>query len=193
MVFFIFQCHTALKNHIKKFLKKHEMRTLVSACLLIAFIAFGCKKDNQSGGGSSTDQDFTSQASMDNFTEISLGQVAKAKAADTAIVRYADQVIAERVQASAQLKDIASRLKISAPDTMNAQQAVLKTQLSALSGREFDSVYIHSEITSHDNAVVLYQHEMNFGSNGELKDFATQNFSRLQTTLNLADSLVVNY
>ena len=170
------------------------MKHLTCACLLVALFVFGCKKDeNNMGSANSTDKDFTAAASSDNFAEITIAQMAKTKASDSAIVRFADQIISDRVQTSAQLKDIASRLNIAASDTMSAVQAALQSQLNGLTGRDFDSVFVHSQVDSHDKAIVLYQNEINFGENGDLKNYASSTFPKLQASKNVADSLVVNY
>ena len=88
---------------------------------------------------------------MDNFAEITFGQLAKAETE----IPPSCYLPTRLLQTGAGISAVKGHCEPKPPpDTLNMQQATLKAELSSLSGREFDSLYIHGEI-AHDTHCTL--------------------------------------
>jgi putative membrane protein len=95
--------------------------------------------------------------------------------------------------AKSQLQSIANDLKLNAPDSLDAQNKQLATQLALLTGRSYDSAYVHSQVTAHTQTIALFQNEINSGVNTRLKNYANTQMPHLQTHLQNAQSLAAQY
>src|SRR4051794_8247809 len=124
------------------------MKKYVIVCFCAAVILWSCDKndnDNQTNINN-TDRNFVLQASMANTAEIGAGQLAVSKAS-APIAAYGQTMVMDHTQADSSLKSIATSVNLPAPDSLDAEHATLKNQLMSLAGRDFDSVYIHSQVT----------------------------------------------
>jgi hypothetical protein len=65
----------------------------------------------------------------------------------------------------------------------------LRNQLLALSGRAFDSVYIHSLAKDCERAFELFLQETVTGENEQLRDYSASLLPDIQLHLRMADSL----
>lgn len=173
----------------------------IAFMLLLALIA-GCKddsdNDNNNGGGNTntvSDQDktFARKAAMANYAEIQAGQMAMNTSTDSSIMAFGMMMMNDHQAALDELHTIADSLNVYAPDSLDATHVALAIQLATLTGRDFDSVYIHSQVTDHDSALVLFQTESSAGSHSLLKNYATSKVSTLQMHSDLADSLAAQY
>jgi len=95
--------------------------------------------------------------------------------------------------AGSKLKPIASGLGLYAPDSLDAKHVALKGQLSLLSGRAFDSVYIHSQVEDHQAAIDLFEDQVADGKQQDLKNFANETLPNLRMHKAHADSLANLY
>jgi putative membrane protein len=135
------------------------------------------------------DRGFVINASVMNKQEIDLGQMAAAGATNTGVRDFGQLMMSDHGASRTQLRAIASGLLLSAPDSLDAIHVALKNQLMGLSGRNFDSVYIYSQVSDHQYAVSIFQNEINNGAAADLINFARQQLPILQAHLHTADSL----
>jgi putative membrane protein len=176
--------------------EKDFMKKMLGIGLLcsIGFIA-ACDKDDDDNEAAYNDVDrnFTMKAAMSNFAEIDAGQLAASKGQSTGIREYGTMMVADHTDASSKLKSHASNLGLPAPDSLDAEHVALKTQLTAATGRMFDSLYIHSQVKDHQTAISLFETEVRDGRAGELKSFAEATLPKLRMHKAHADSLAKNY
>ncbi|MBO9657272.1 MAG: DUF4142 domain-containing protein [Chitinophagaceae bacterium] len=167
--------------------------------LIIAFAVLGimssCDKDDDddNNGVTSQDREFTMRASMANFAETDAGQLAANKATNTGIKEFGAHMVADHTTANQELKTLANQLGLHAPDSLDAEHQQLKTKLMSLSGRAFDSVYIHSQLKDHNMAISLFENQANTGNNSRLREYANKQLPHLRMHLQKADSLVNNF
>lgn len=172
------------------------MKAKVLAVLTAAsFIVYSCNDDGGDVPSSvnQNDRDFTLKASLANTAEIEAGALAASKGTETSIIAFGQFMVADHGTARNELKDIADDLGLPAPDSLDAEHVALKAQLESLTGRAFDSVYIHSQVADHQKALQLFQDEVNNGRNGRLIDFAAEQLPHLQLHFQKADSIAANY
>jgi len=173
--------------------KNNFMKT--SVCVLAALLLLcSCDKEKPSTTGiNSTDDEFVSKASVANRAEIGAGQTASAKADDEDVRAFGTFMVTDHTNSQMQLKGLADSLNLRAPDSLDAEHVALKMQLDSLTGRAFDSVYIHSQVKDHHDAIDLFQKEIDKGKNSRLIDFATSQMPHLQMHLQMADSLAQKF
>lgn len=172
-------------------------RICVAATILsIGSISFfACEKDDDNDNDwiNETDRSFTLHAAMSNTAEIRAGELASNKGTDPAVRAYGQMMVNDHTAVQTELKNLASGLGLTAPDSVDAAHAALAQQLQAMSGRAFDSMYIHSQIKDHDNAIDLFRNQTEEGNNWRLRDYAKKHLPHLQMHLNTADSISKNY
>jgi putative membrane protein len=169
-----------------------KTKILLLPLALISFFSIGCDKEDDNDINQ-RDRNFAMKASMANFAEIDAGQLAATKATDAGIRSFGQQMVTEHTASKAELQNLANSLSLYAPDSLDAEHAALKTQLMALSGKAFDSVYIHSQVKDHNMAIDLYDDEGDKGDNRPLRDYARSTLPHLRMHLSKADSLATKF
>ncbi len=164
----------------------------VSLAVFVFAAFFACKKDN-SNSVNANDKQFVTMAAMSNFAEISAGQLAVSKTSDMNVQMFAQKMIGDHTKAQDSLKLIAGQLGLNAPDSLDAAHVQMAAMLSAMSGRAFDSAYVHGQVTDHQNTVTLFQNETSNGSNSKVKTYVNTYLPAIQMHLMMADSLAKNY
>ena len=140
-----------------------------------------------------SDEDFVLQASVVNTTEIDIGGLASTKGINEGIKAFSQSTSGYHNAIQNQLKKIATTLNLAAPDSLDARHTALKNQLLDLSGRAFDSLYIHTRVQDYRQATELFFHEMISGQNSHLKEYSASILPQLEAYLHQADSLVADY
>ncbi len=166
----------------------------VSLAVFVFAAFFACKKDNNNSNAVNTsDKQFVTTAAMGNFAEISAGQLALTKTSDSSVQMFAQKMITDHTKAQDSLKLIAGQLGLHAPDSLDAAHVQMAAMLSQMSGRAFDSAYVHGQVTDHQNTVTLFQNESGNGSNSTVKSYVTTYLPAIQMHLMMADSLATKY
>lgn len=167
------------------------MKKVIILGSLTALIFSACKKDDNSNSNtvSASDKTFVMQASMSNTAEVQAGNLASSKASSAAVKAFAQYMVTEHTTAQTDLQKVASTYNLTLADSVDASHVALLSQLNALSGRAFDSVYIHSQITDHQNALNLFNNEISSGTNASVKNYASTYKPHIQMHLNMADSI----
>jgi putative membrane protein len=163
--------------------------------ILMAMVAtiMSCNKNDDNNNVNSTDRDFTRKATMGNTAEIDAGQTASTKGTSTDVKNFGQMMVNDHGSARSDLHTIAKDLKLSAPDSLDAQNMVLAAQLATLSGRAYDSVYIHSQVEAHIQTISLFQDEIKNGMNNRLKTYANNQMPHLQSHLQSAQTIAAGY
>ena len=158
--------------------------------LIFGFIS--CTKSQEDHDAISS-EDFVLQASAVNSTETEIGSLAATKGSDKGITAFAQNITGYHKGTQAQLKSLAIGLNLLAADSLDVPHIVLKNQSLDLSGRAFDSLFIHSRVQDYRQAVKLFFEEMITGQNEQLRDYSASIFPQLEVYLHQADSLANKY
>jgi len=160
----------------------------------LALLLGACDRDDDNPNGiNANDRDFVMKASMGNFAEVDAGILAASKATNEGIRDFGNMMAKEHTDAQNKLKPIAADLQLPAPDSLDAAHVALKAKLSTLTGRAFDSVYIHSQVADHHTTIDLFEKESRSGANKQLREYANNLLPNLNMHLHMADSLAAEY
>jgi putative membrane protein len=161
--------------------------------ILFSVAIFSCTKnnnnDNSQGELSDFDKEFISKAGMANVAEIQMGELAVGQATDVSIRNFARDMVTDYTQFHQQLKVLAAANSQTAPEEMDSDHESLRNRMMGLSGREFDSTYIKNQVLDHQNAIALYQSEVDAGANGDVRNYASSMLPQLRTRLQRAETL----
>jgi putative membrane protein len=176
--------------------KIRKATNTLTALAIGASVFMGCTR-NENGldhiNANTADINFARAAAMSNFTEVTLGKLDTLKGVDSAVKVFGNMMITDHTTSDSLLKSIANPLGLSTPDSLDANHQALRTQLTGLTGRAFDSVYIHSQVADHQAAVDLFTAETTNGQQYQLKLYATNMLPTLQQHLAKATELAANF
>jgi len=169
---------------------KHSGAILVAALAIAA-----CKKEETSIDNqlNEADNNFILLAGINNFTEIQTAKNALLKSADTVVVSFAQQMLTDHEQAQSDLEVMGTIVGFSVKDTIDAAHAATTAQLDTLTGRTFDSVYIHTQLLEHETMINHYADELKNGSQLNVKAYANTNLQNIQLHYQRADSIATAF
>ncbi|RYY99193.1 MAG: DUF4142 domain-containing protein [Chitinophagaceae bacterium] len=166
---------------------------LAGALLALTFTA--CDKDDDGdeniGTANQQDRNFAPQASLSNYSEISMGRIAAAQATNAGVRSFGQMMVTDHSTAQTQLATAASNARVSiSADTTAIVEA--GAQLMTLSGRSFDSTYLAMQVAAHDATIMLLQTEVSAGISNPLKSYAAAQLPHVQEHRRMADSLLTH-
>lgn len=129
-----------------------------------------------------------------NGGEVSSGQMAERKARNSQVKAFGQQMVREHKALQAKFDALAKKANITpqANDQANQLQddhKKLADSLSKLSGAQFDSAYINSEVQDHQKALDAVKQLQNSAQNAELKTLLGQSVDNFQAHLTKAQSV----
>jgi putative membrane protein len=133
--------------------------------------------------------DFMTQAASSGMLEVEAGKLAQQKGQNPEVKKYGGMMVKDHTQANEQLKKLASQLSITLPDSMSQQHMDQLEDLREKSGAEFDQEYMDLMVSSHEEAVSLFEDASNDLENAEAKNFATTTLPKLRQHLDQANQL----
>ena len=135
----------------------------------------------------SQDRMFIDQASQINLTEISLGKYMQAHATSTAAKHLGALYARDHTTAQANLRALASRLRVTLSTTSRVPDSAVVTQVEAQKGRNMDVAFVSTSVSGHKKAIAITRKEENAGSNPAVKAYAAHYLPMLQTHLRMAE------
>ena len=165
---------------------------LFGAAAAIGF--YGCSKDDDNAAIiNPQDRSLIIMASLNNVAEMALGQLAADSSQTPAIKEFGQMMVNDHANAQGGLVALASQYGVTPHDTPDQEHIALLQKLLTLKGREFDSLYIHSQVADHFEAVTLFQTAYDLGNNRELGTYITSTLPTLQQHLQHAQALAQDY
>lgn len=158
--------------------------------IVLSFAA--CKKDEDTNQLNDTDRTFVLQASIGNTAEVGAANLAMSKATTPAVMAYAQHMVMEHTLTQTDLKSVGTDVGLTVTDTLNPAHVAIMAQLSALTGRAFDSMYIHSQVADHTTTLTFFQNEQNNGRHSRVRGYADTYLPHIQLHLSRADSIATN-
>jgi putative membrane protein len=165
-----------------------KISKVIAAGFASVIFLTSCDKQNDNQVNS-TDQTFMTQASISNNAEISAATLAASKATRAEVKAFAQFMLAEHPMAQADLKNLGSSVGFNVKDTIDPAHVTLMAQLNTLTGRRFDSMYIHSQVTDHQTTLTFFQTEIASGGHASVRSYATTYMPHIQAHLTRADSI----
>ena len=135
-----------------------------------------------------SDNSFVTKAAEGGLAEVRMAELAKTKAQNQAVKDLAQKLYNDHTKANESLKAIVSKMNMSWPSTLDAKSQAEYNKLQNLSGAAFDREYVNYEIKDHKEDIAMFQHEVDHGTNADIKAWASENLPTLREHLRMAEN-----
>ncbi|WP_159437462.1 DUF4142 domain-containing protein [Hymenobacter daecheongensis] len=132
------------------------------------------------------DAEFMVDAASDGLLEVELGKLAQQKAATPATKEFGQHMAAQHAQMNAALQALARQKGISVPAALGQAQQQTYTELTALTGLEFDKKYLEMMVDDHANDVERFDDMSEDAYDGDIRGFAAKYLPTLKEHLDMA-------
>lgn len=138
-----------------------------------------------------TDETFVEVAARANMAEIKFGELATTKATDPLVKDFAQQMINEHNAAQDELEELADDYAgIEWPNDLDEGHDAVMDQLNdAEAGYRFDSLYMATQVDSHESSVSVFQTATINTTDTRVKAYATKYAPKMEMHLERADSI----
>jgi len=134
------------------------------------------------------DRDFVRKVGIANTAEIEAGTMAQQKGVSAEVKDFGSMMQKDHSDAQSQLKT-AVGASVTVPDSLDAEHTEMKKKLMRAGGKTFDKEYITAMVDGHRKVVALFEQEISGGSNGAVKQFATNTLPHIKMHLQRAESI----
>ncbi len=135
------------------------------------------------------DKKFAKDAAMGGMTEVELGKLAVQKGSSDAVKQFGQKLIDDHTKANDQLKELASKDSLNLPDSLDSKHQSRVDKLAKLSGPKFDKAFIKDAVKDHEKDISEFKNEAQYGSDPNVKQFASNTLPILQQHLAAAKDL----
>jgi putative membrane protein len=168
---------------------------VVLGCILLAGPALAQSAAEKTGvnsvlGISPTTADFVKEVAISDMFEIDSSKLAQDKG-NAAEKSFASQMVTDHTKTSTELKDLVSSGKVKAdlPTALDSSHQSKLDKLKGESGKNFSSDFDSDQVSTHKDAVSLFERYAKGGENADLKDWAGKTLPTLQHHLEMAQGL----
>lgn len=142
---------------------------------------------------SQMDMMYVQEASQAGIGELELANLALETSKNENIKQYARQMIQDYTRLNQELMELAQQKGMNLPTNLSPKYRALKTQLSKLSGVNFDQAYINEAgINGHMENLVMHTRQIQLGEDPDLQAFAAKNFPILEIHLQLVEFILMS-
>lgn len=141
-------------------------------------------------GKKNPDSKFMMMMATGGMNEITLSQTAVAKSTNEEIKSYAQKMIDDHTAVGEELKTLASNKGVTLPMEPDAKHKAMNEKLSAMSGMEFDMMYLKAMVKDHEKTVALLTKESNNGKDADAKALAAKTLPTVQMHLDMAKKMM---
>ena len=145
---------------------------------------------NRGASLNAMDRQFMAKAAQSDMTEIQTSQLALKRSQNAQVRQFAQEMIQQHTQSSNKLKPLAAQKRVTLPKSLGAENQALLTQLTKLSGAQFDQAYMSGQAKAHAKTQTVYQTELKQGQDMDVKAFASQVLPVVSAHLRMAQSMV---
>jgi putative membrane protein len=138
-----------------------------------------------------TTTEFVSKVALSDMLEIQSSQLALSRNPDADTKPFAERMVKDHQQTSAELKGLIDQGKVKAqlPSALDAEHQKKLDELKAKSGKDFDAAYDQMQVQAHEDAVALFERYVRGGDNPALKAWAEKTLPHLKEHLSMAKRL----
>jgi putative membrane protein len=135
-------------------------------------------------------QTFVAAATQTGLLEVEAGKLAMTKGSSSKVRDFAQRVVADHQETTAELKVLAGRIGVRTPTQLDAEHLATLQKLETKSGKEFDAAYSEEMATGHQHTVSLFrQASVATGMEASLQAFAKDVLPTLEEHSRLAAQL----
>lgn len=169
-----------------------RLKGMMWMSLLAASLCWiGCDDDDDDDSLAQQDRTYIEQASMGNRAEIELGEIAAARSTTPEVQAFGQRMVAEHQPAQNELRSLADDKDVESnfKNELDAQHQTLKTQLLTLTGYQFDTAYMNSQVRDHQKMITLFESQINSGNDQQVKAYANKYLPHIQMHLTEATTI----
>ena len=135
--------------------------------------------------------EFVRKVAISDMFEIQSSQRALSKNPDADTKPFAEQMVKDHQQTTAELKSLvqSGKVKEQPPTAFDDEHKRKLDELGKLSGKEFDTAYDRAQKEAHQEAVTLFEAYSRNGDNADLKQWAAKTLPHLKEHLTRAEKL----
>ncbi|MEJ8801324.1 DUF4142 domain-containing protein [Pontibacter sp. H249] len=176
------------------------MKKIASTGLFLAALIFGVASCNQQQGAveeaqetneqmaegtemedQMTEQsDFMTKAASTGMLEVEAGKLAQEKAQNQEVKNYGQMMVTDHTDANSKLMSLAQQKNVMVPDSMSQDHMDQMQNLRDKTGADFDKAYMDLMVSSHEEAVSLFEDASNNIQDAEIQNFANTTLPKLR-------------
>jgi putative membrane protein len=136
-------------------------------------------------------QDFVKKVAISDMFEIRSSELALTKQPDADTKPFAEKMISDHRKTSTELKDLvdSGKVKAALPAGLDPEHQKILDELRTKDGKEFDRRYDQIQLTTHREAVSLFEAYSKNGDHPDLRRWAATTLPHLKEHLTMAEKL----
>ncbi|SFC35435.1 putative membrane protein [Parapedobacter composti] len=138
-------------------MEKRMRMNVVWLMLPCAVFTMSCNDDDGNGRERMQNQEFVTMAASSNRFEIEAGELASEQGADERVIAFGNHMVMDHGAAATQLTVLATAKGWNIPDDMLEREREMLEELMTLEGAAFDRAFARMMVTSHEQAVALFE------------------------------------
>ena len=159
--------------------------TLGVAATLCAPLQLSSAAEEAGGNMKATaaDKAFMKKAADGGMTEVELGQLAAEKGGSDAVKDFGNQMVKDHTKINDNLKELAGKMNVTLPASVNAKHKAVIDKMSGLSGAAFDNAYVPEMVKDHKKDISEFQMTAKMTKNDDLKKFINDSLDMMKDHL----------
>lgn len=141
---------------------------------------------------SASDYKFVTDAAAGGLAQVQLGQIARDRASDPGVKKFADKLVKEHSDVNEQLTQIASQKGVTLPTDISASEKRETDRLLKLSGPDFDQAYMKHIMRDHKKNIKTFARESQKAADTDVQSWAAKTLPTLQDQLKMAADINAN-
>lgn len=135
--------------------------------------------DGDAAAAMMTDADFMMKAASGGMMEVEAAKQAQ-KSSDAMVKGVADMILKDHTKANDELKALAGKKDIKLPPAPVDEAKTTLDKLMAVSGKEFDRMYLDEMAMAHDKDVAMFDNQSKNGKDADIRAFAAKTLPALR-------------
>ena len=166
----------------------------IYAIMLASLVWVACDDDDDKiidPALNDTDETFVEVAARSNMAQIEFSKIALAKATDSLVKVFAQDMINEHTAAQDELEDIADDFRgVEWPNDLDEGHDAIRDQLDSVAASyTFDTLFIGTQVRAHAANRNVYQTATTTTTEARVKSYASKYLPHIEQHLGRADSL----
>ena len=150
---------------------KSLLAILGLSAALCAFGSYTFAADEGGTKATAREKLFIKKAAMGGMTEVALGKVAAQNGGSQDVKDFGNQMVTDHSKINDNLKDVAGKMGVTIPDSLDSMHQAMVDKMSKLTGAEFDKAYVRDMVKDHEKDVAEFERAKSTVKNDDLKKF----------------------
>jgi putative membrane protein len=135
---------------------------------------------------------FAVEAANGGMTEVLLGKLAAENASSARVKAFGEMMVKDHKEAGNKLKDIASSLNITLPDSVSDDSRKEIDKLRKKKGKDFDKAYVSMMVDDHKKDIAEFRNCADNCSDSSIKSFASNALPVLEKHLDSIQAIAAH-